>query len=73
MLMTKWIEEYERQNQLYMHDVELWNMVRKSSRGQHPEKPKDRVAWIHQEVVARKESGGFVSKKIYDIAGTTLT
>jgi len=32
VLMTKWIEKYEMQNQLYMHVVELWNMVRKSSR-----------------------------------------
>jgi hypothetical protein len=61
--MTKWIEEYERQNQLYLHVVELWNKVRKSSRGQHPKKLKDRVAWIHQKVVTRKESGGCVSEK----------
>ncbi len=26
MLMTEWTEEYERQNQLYLHAVELWNM-----------------------------------------------
>jgi len=32
VLMTKWTEKYEMQNQLYMHVVELWNMVRKSSR-----------------------------------------
>ncbi len=73
MLMTKWIEEYERQNQLYLCVVELWNKVRKSSWGQHLKKLKDHVAWTHQEVVARKESGGFVSEKKYDIAGTTLT
>ncbi len=47
--------------------------VRKSSQRQRPEKPKNCVAWIHQEVVARKESGGFVSKKEYDSVGTTLT
>jgi hypothetical protein len=51
----------------------LWNKVRKSSWGQHLKKLKDHVAWTHQEVVARKESGGFVSEKKYDIAGTTLT
>jgi hypothetical protein len=73
VLMTKWIEEYERQNQLYLHVVELWNRVRKSSRGQRHEKPKDHVAWIHQEILVRKGSGGFVSEKEYDIAGTTLT
>jgi hypothetical protein len=61
--MTKWTKEYERQNQLYLHDVELWNKVRKSSQGQCPKKLKNCVAWIHQEVVARKESGEFVSKK----------
>jgi hypothetical protein len=70
--MTKWTEEYERQNQLYLHDVELWNKVRKSSQRQCPKKLKNCVAWIHQ-VVARKESGEFVSKKEYDITGTTLT
>jgi hypothetical protein len=48
-------------------------MDRKSSWGQRPEKLKDRVALIHQEVVARKESRGCVSEKEYDIAGTTLT
>ncbi len=32
VLMTKWTEKYEMQNQLYMHVVELWNVVRKSSR-----------------------------------------
>jgi hypothetical protein len=48
-------------------------MDQKSSRGQRPKKLEDRVAWIHQEVVARKESGGCVSEKEYDIAGTTLT
>jgi len=32
VLMTKWTEKYEMQNQLYMHVVELWNMVRISSR-----------------------------------------
>jgi hypothetical protein len=47
MLMTKWIEKYERQNQLYVRAVELWNKARKSSQGQHPEKLKDHVAWIH--------------------------
>ncbi len=73
VLMTKWTKEYERQNQLYLRVVELWNKVRKSSQGQCPEKLKDHVTWIHQEVVARKESGGFVSKKEYDIAGTILT
>jgi len=71
--MTEWTEEYERQNQLYLHAVELRNMDRKSSRGQHLEKLKDCVAWIHQEVVARKESGGCVFEKEYDIVGTTLT
>jgi len=71
--MTEWTKEYEKKNQLYLHAVELWNIDRKSSRGQHPEKLKDRVAGIHQEVVARKESGGCVSEKEYDIAGTTLT
>jgi hypothetical protein len=71
--MTKWIEEYERRNQLYLNVVELWNRVRKSSWGQRPEKPKDHVAWIHQKVLVRKESGGFVSKKEYYIASTTLT
>jgi hypothetical protein len=35
--MTKWIEEYERQNQLYLHVVELWNMDKKSPWGQRPE------------------------------------
>ncbi len=73
VLMTKWIERYERQNQLYLPAVELWNRVRKSSQGQRPEKLKDRVAWIHQKFVARKESGGFVFEKEYDIASTTLT
>jgi hypothetical protein len=34
---------------------------------------KDCVAWIHQKFVARKESGGFVFEKEYDIVGTTLT
>ncbi len=63
VLMTKWIEEYERRNQLYLHVVELWNRVRKSSRGQRLEKPKDHVAWIHQEVIVRKKSGGSVSEK----------
>jgi hypothetical protein len=71
--MIKWTEEYERQNQLYLHVVELWNTDRKSSRGQCPKKLKNCVAWIHQEVVARKESGGCVSEKEYDIASTTLT
>jgi hypothetical protein len=71
--MIERIEEYERQNQLYLHVVELWNMDRKSSRRQHPKKLKDPVAWIHQEVVARKESGGCVFEKEYDITGTTLT
>jgi hypothetical protein len=46
--MIEWTKEYERQNQLYLYAVELWNMDRKSSRGQRPEKLKDRVAWIHQ-------------------------
>ncbi len=73
MLMTKWTEEYERQNQLYLRVVELWNMVKKSSQGQHLKKLRDHVTWIHQEVVARKESGGSVSKKEYDITSTTLT
>ncbi len=71
--MIEWTEKHERQNQLYLHVVELWNMDRKSSRGQRPEKLKDRVAWIHQEVVARKESGGCVFEKEYDIVGITLT
>jgi hypothetical protein len=52
--MTKWIEEYERQNQLYMCVVELWNLVRKSFRGQHLKKLKNCVAWTYLEVVARK-------------------
>jgi len=73
MLMTEWTKEYEKKNQLYLHAIELWNMDRKSSQGQRPEKLKDCVAWIHQEVVARKESGGCVSEKEYDIAGTILT
>jgi hypothetical protein len=34
--------------------VELWNMVRKSFWGQHPEKLKNCVAWTHPKVVARK-------------------
>jgi hypothetical protein len=34
---------------------------------------KDCVAWIHQKIVARKESGGSMSEKEYDIASTTLT
>jgi hypothetical protein len=72
VLMTKLIEEYERQNQLYLH-VELWNKDRKSSWGQHAKKLKDCVTWIDQEVVARKESGGCVSEKKYDIASSTLT
>jgi hypothetical protein len=62
--MTKWIEKYERQNQLYLCAIELWNKVRKSSWGKHLEKLEYRVAWIHQKIVARKESGGFVSEKI---------
>jgi hypothetical protein len=70
--MTEWTKKYERQNQLYMHAVELWNKDRKSSQEQCPEKLKNRVAWIHQEV-ARKESGGCVFEKEYDIAGSTLT
>jgi len=40
VLMTKWTEKYERQNQLYLRVVELWNMVRKSCWGQCPEKAK---------------------------------
>jgi hypothetical protein len=36
-------------------------------------KVEDCVAWIHQEVVARKENGGCVFEKEYDIAGITLT
>ncbi len=44
-----------------------------SSGGQRLEKLKDRVACIHQKVVARKESGGCVFEKEYDIAGITLT
>jgi hypothetical protein len=71
--MTKWTEEYEKQNQLYLRAIELWNKARKSSQGQCPEKLKDCVAWIHQKVVARKESGGSVSKKKYDNIGITLT
>jgi hypothetical protein len=71
--MTEWTEQYERKNQLYLHVVELWNMDRLSSWGQRPKKLKNRVAWIHQEVVARKESGGCVSEKEYDIVGITLT
>jgi hypothetical protein len=70
--MTKWTKKYERQNQLYLCVDELWNMVKKSSWGQFLEKLKDRVTWIHQEVVARKESGGFVCEKKNDIAGITL-
>jgi hypothetical protein len=34
---------------------------------------KDHVAWIHQEVVAKKESGGSMFEKEYDIADITLT
>jgi hypothetical protein len=71
--MTEWTEEYERQNQLYLHAIELWNMDKKSSRGQCLVKLKNHVAWIHQKVVARKESGGCVSEKEYDIVGITLT
>jgi hypothetical protein len=71
--MTKWIEEYERQNQLYLRAIGLWNKVRKSSLGQSPEKLKYCVAWICQKIVARKESGGFVSGKKNDIVITTLT
>jgi hypothetical protein len=56
-----------------LHVVELWNRVRKSSQGQCLEKLKDCVAWIHQEVVVRKESGGSVFEKEYDIIGITLT
>jgi hypothetical protein len=56
-----------------LHAVELWNKDRKSSQEQRPKKLKDHVAWIHQEVVARKESGGCVSEKEYDITGSTLT
>jgi hypothetical protein len=56
-----------------MHVVELWDMVRKSFRGQHPEKLKNCVAWTHLEVVARKESGGFVFEKEYDITNIMLT
>jgi hypothetical protein len=48
MLMKKWIKKYERQNQLYLCVVELWNKVKKSSRGEYLEKLKDLVAWIHQ-------------------------
>jgi hypothetical protein len=44
VLMTEWIEEYERQNQLYLHAVELWNKDRKSSQEQRPKKLKDHVA-----------------------------
>ncbi len=44
-----------------------------SSKGQHPKKLKYHVAWIHQEVAARKESGGFVFEKEYDIVGIMLT
>jgi hypothetical protein len=50
-----------------MHVVELWNMDRKSSQGQCFGKLKDHVAWIHQEVVARKESGGCVFEKEYTL------
>jgi len=53
--------------------IELWNKVKKSSQEQHREKLKDHVAWIHREVVTRKEIGGCVSEKEYDIASTTLT
>jgi hypothetical protein len=48
-------------------------MVKKSSQGQRHEKLKDRVAWIHQEVVVRKENGGSVFGKEYDITCITLT
>jgi hypothetical protein len=48
-------------------------MVKISSQGQRLKKLRDHVTWIHQEVVARKESGGSVSKKEYDITSTTLT
>jgi hypothetical protein len=48
-----------------LHVVELWNKVRKSSQGQCPKKLKDHVAWIHQKVVVRKESGGSVFEKEY--------
>ncbi len=27
MLMTKWTKEYEKQNQLYLHVVELWTRL----------------------------------------------
>jgi hypothetical protein len=47
--------------------------VRKLSQGHRREKLKDCVAWIHQEVVARKESGGSVFEKEYDIEGIMLT
>jgi hypothetical protein len=73
VLMTEWTKQYERKNQLYLHAVELWNMDRKSSWGHCLKKLKDRVTWIHQKVVARKESGGCVSEKEYDIASITLT
>jgi hypothetical protein len=69
----KWTKKYEKKNQLYLRAMELWNKVRKSSQGQRPEKLKYCVAWIHQEVVARKESEGFVSEKEYDIASVMLT
>jgi hypothetical protein len=55
--MTKWTEKYERKNQLYLHAIELWKRVRKSSQEQLLKKLKDCIAWIHQKLVVRKEVG----------------